>query len=582
VTRTVVLGLVALSILGAAACGGGRDEPVRLEAQATPIPPGWSTLPAPPFYRFRGAAVWTGTELVYWGGESEYGDEVHGDGAAFNPATGTWRPLARGPLSARSGAAAVWTGDEVLIWGGGHEGTNDGAAYDPAADEWRTLPASPLGPRIPVGAVWTGTEMLVWGDASRAASAVDGAAYDPEADRWRELPPAPFALNEATADWTGDELIVFGANLDGNNWSDTEHARGAAFDPATDEWRMLPPYPFSPQASTAVWTGNELIVWDYELRAAAYDPGRDEWRPLPKLPLDFSECYPEGALGDGLILAWHCGEAVLLDLATDSWRPVERPPPHIFAPPVAAGPVFLFVGAYTGAGDESAWAYRPGTAGAPPAPGATTFVPEAPHRGERAVLPLTFPDGSRIVLSYPARLRLAELGVQPDVSYLYREDSAARYPLTFLYGVPSHAASAGEIVLRTGAWTIVAPIRDSAARDEVARSLSVHETVEGFVVVEAATPLALSHEFGEGGGVMLAFGDGDPAPARVTSLDPLIELAPGDCGGNDTDVEGVGGSTSHGSTCLGGRIYVGIYGNSQFIEAVLSGLELEEWQPPGG
>jgi hypothetical protein len=576
VTRTAV-GLVALSLFMAAACGGGRDEPARPKADATPIPPGWSTLPSPPFYRFRGTAVWTGSELVYWGGESDFGDEVHRDGAAFDPASGTWRRLAPGPLSARSGAAAVWTGEEVLIWGGDHAG--DGAAYDPGEDEWRTLPAAPLPPRTPVGAVWTGREMIVWGSVSRAASVVEGAAYDPAVDRWRKFPPAPFALNEATAAWTGDELIVFGARLDGNNWSDTEHARGAAFDPATDEWRVLPPYPFSPQASTAVWTGNELIVWDYELRAAAYDPARNEWRPLPKLPLDFSECYPDGALGDGLVLAWHCGEAVLLDLATDSWRPVERPPPHIFAPPVAAGPVFLFVGAYDEAGDESAWAYRPGTTGAPPAPGRTTFVPGAPHRGERAVLPLTFPDGSRIVLSYPARLRLAELGVQPDVSYLYREDPAARYPLTFLYGAPSHAAAEGEIVLRTGAWTVVARIRDAAARDEVARNLSVHETVEGFVVVEAAGPLALSDEFGEGGGVMLALGDHHPAPAKVTSLDPLIELAPSDCGGRDTEFAGVGGDTSHGSTCLGGRIYVGIYGKRPFIEAVLAGLELEDWQP---
>jgi hypothetical protein len=573
VTRTA-FGLVAVSLFVAAACGGGRDEPSKPRAEATPIPTGWSTLPNPPFYRFRGTVVWTGSELVYWGGESDYGDELHADGAAFDPARGTWRPLVRSPLSPRSGAAAVWTGDEVLIWGGGHEATNDGAAYDPAADEWRMLPDSPLGPRMAVGAVWTGREMLVWGNVSRTASAVDGAAYDPEADRWRELPPAPFALNEATAAWTGDELIVFGARLDGNNWSDTEHARGAAFDPATDEWRALPPYPFSPQASTAVWTGNELIVWDYELRAAAYDPARDEWRPLPKLPLEFSECYPEGALGEGLVLAWHCGEAVLLDLATDSWRPVERPPPHIFAPPVTAGPVFLFVGAYDEAGDESAWAYRPGTAGAPPAPGPTAFVPEAQHRGERDVLPLTFPDGSRIVLSYPAELGLADLGLQPDVSYLYREDPAARYPLTFLYGAPSRTAAEGEIVLRAGAWTVVAPLRDSAARDEVVESLSVRETVDGFVIVEAARPLALSDEFGEGGGVQLALADHHPAPDTVTTLDPLILLAPSDCGRRDTEIGG-----SYGSTCLGGRVHVGIYGKRPFIEAVLSGLELEEWEP---
>lgn len=345
--------------------------------------------------------MWTGTELVYWGGESEYGDQVHDDGAAFNPATGIWRTLAASPLSPRSGAAAVWTGEEVLIWGGGQDAAGDGAAYDPAADEWRTIRDSPLGPRIPVGAVWTGTEMLVWGSASRAAEAVDGAAYDPASDTWRDLPPAPFPLNEASVAWTGEELIAFGALLDGNNWSETEHARGAAFDPATGAWRVLPPYPFSPQASTAVWTGSELVVWDYELRTAAYDPALDEWRPLPDLPLDFSECYPSGAVGEGVVFAWHCGRAALLDLANDSWQLVRGASPDVFATPVAAGRAFLFVGAYNEAVDESAWAYRPGAATATSEPGPTTFVPEAEHHGQRDAFPLTFPDGSRIVLSYP-------------------------------------------------------------------------------------------------------------------------------------------------------------------------------------
>jgi hypothetical protein len=571
--KRTALAVLALSLLAIGACGDEQTELRPASGATASIPEGWSALPAPPFQRFRGSAVWTGTELVYWGGESEYGDEVHDDGAAFNPATGSWRTLAASPLSPRGGAAAVWTGEEMLIWGGGQDAAGDGAAYDPDADEWRTLPDSPLGPRIPVGAAWTGTEMLVWGSASRAAEAVDGAAYDPAADAWRELPSAPFPLNEASVTWTGAELIVFGALLDGNNWSDTKHARGAAFDPATDAWRVLPPYPFSPQASTAAWTGRELVVWDYELRAAAYDPGLDEWRPLPDLPLEFSECYPSGALGEDVVFAWHCGRAVLLDLASDSWHVVEDPAPDVFATPVAAGPVFLFVGSYNEAVDESAWAYRPGTASATSEPGPTTFVPEAEHHGERDVLPLTFPDGSRIVLSYPAELGLAELGVQPDVSYLYRDDPAARFPLTFLFGPQSRAAADEEIVLRAGAWTVVAPIRDPAARDDVVGSLRVDETAEGFAVVEAAAPLALSHEFGEGGGVMLALGDGDPAPA--TGMGRIL-LAPVDCTGRDE----IGGG--YGSTCLDGRVHVGIYGKRPFIEAALSGLELEEWQPAEG
>jgi hypothetical protein len=61
------------------------------------------------------------------------------------PRTGTaqsWRQLAASPLAARVGHSAVWTGGELLIWGGGPIGARplaDGAAYDPAADRWRRL-----------------------------------------------------------------------------------------------------------------------------------------------------------------------------------------------------------------------------------------------------------------------------------------------------------------------------------------------------------------------------------------------------------------------------------------------------------
>jgi hypothetical protein len=77
---------------------------------------------------------------------------------------------------------------------------------------------------------------------------------------------------------------------------------------------------------------------------------------------------------------------------------------------------------------------------------------------------------------------------------------------------------------------------------------------------------------------LCCYGDHNPAPGIVTSLDPLFELAPSDCGGRGREIEGVGGSVSHGSGCLGGRVYVGIYGKRQFVEAALAGLELEEWQ----
>src|SRR4051794_13761125 len=64
----------------------------------------------------------------------------------------------------------VWTGKEVLVWGGGSEGVfhGTGLRIAPAA-EGRTVMS---GRRAPIGrwghaAVWTGTEMIVWGGRDR-------------------------------------------------------------------------------------------------------------------------------------------------------------------------------------------------------------------------------------------------------------------------------------------------------------------------------------------------------------------------------------------------------------------------------
>ena len=109
----------------------------------------------------------------------------------------SWRPLAATGMAGRFTHAAVWTGTEMVVWGGFDNTSyfDDGGAYDPATDTWRTVPKGPLGPRaVRASAVWTGTEMLVWGgEGGTQGGNGDGAAYDPAADSWRPLAAAPLA-----------------------------------------------------------------------------------------------------------------------------------------------------------------------------------------------------------------------------------------------------------------------------------------------------------------------------------------------------------------------------------------------------
>lgn len=146
-----------------------------------------------------------------------------------------WRRGSPAPLFHRDFAAQVWTGTELVVWGGDPDG-DSGAAYDPKADAWRAIAPAPIPARCQGATAWTGREVLVWGRAcrltpgpspGRSRYATAGAAYDPAADTWRVLPTGPTEAGSiATSVWTGGELVVLL-----NPVSPT-----GVFDPARGRW----------------------------------------------------------------------------------------------------------------------------------------------------------------------------------------------------------------------------------------------------------------------------------------------------------------------------------------------------------
>jgi N-acetylneuraminic acid mutarotase len=285
---------------------------------------GWSELPNPPETLSGSAVVWTGSELLSWGGYRAPDDTDVADGYSFDPSTQKWSSLPPAPAG-RTGSHAVWTGSEAIFWGGWdrQRSYSDGFAFDPEKQAWRTIASGPIEASTGTVVVWTGSEMIVWGGGKpgdRSNSA--GAAYDPSSDTWRPIADAPLGLNAASAVWTGTDVIVFGSLLDGGNHASTPTSVGAAYDPATDSWRELPASDLSPQAIAAVWLGDRMIAYDYGWKAESYAPSSNEWRSLPSLPFRDGECYPDGAVVGSEVFAFGCGEAATLSLGDDAWREV--------------------------------------------------------------------------------------------------------------------------------------------------------------------------------------------------------------------------------------------------------------------
>jgi hypothetical protein len=220
------------------------------------------------------AMVSTGTTMIVWGGLcSGAGCPSSGpfdDGAIYDPALDTWTPVstAGGSPSPRHAHTAVWTGSEMIVWGGNDTVNylDTGGRYDPVAQAWAALPVpTGLCARSAHVAVWTGTEMIVWGGYGNEADCGSGFPnsvdrYNASLDAWTSCcsADAPEGRQSPTGVWTGTEMIVWGGNR-----SPTELNSGGIFNPSADTWRPTPTSgsPAGRTYHTAAWTGAEMIVW---------------------------------------------------------------------------------------------------------------------------------------------------------------------------------------------------------------------------------------------------------------------------------------------------------------------------------
>lgn len=167
----------------------------------------------------------------------------------------------------------------------------------------------------------------------------------------------------------------------------------------------------------------------------------------------------------------------------------------------------------------------------------TRFVPTTYREGREEVMPVTFPDGTRLELLYPLSLGLAELGIAPN-TYGFAEgdefcggnilarpfDQMGRIfggsePVASFDG-PSGRAELwdglrGEgqyLVFRFGRWQVLVPCLEGdnlSAAQAWADSLEGSGAEDGLLVLTASAPLTLA-QVGDQYGPELFLAEGDP------------------------------------------------------------------------
>jgi N-acetylneuraminic acid mutarotase len=252
--------------------GGFDSSPANTGGIYHPVTDSWTATNTTnaPDGRFDHTAVWTGSEMIVWGGAGAF-PMLFNTGGRYNPVTDSWVATSTtNTPDARASHTAVWTGNEMIVWGGrqGILVVNTGGRYNPTTDTWTaTNTANAPDSRVFHTAVWIGGKMIVWGGglAMYPFSSFDtGGRYDPFTDTWTATSTtnAPDGRRGHTAIWTGSKMLIWGGSFYHNPVVQFLNT-GGRYDPSSDSWvgTSTTNVPDARAGHTAVWAGSEMIVW---------------------------------------------------------------------------------------------------------------------------------------------------------------------------------------------------------------------------------------------------------------------------------------------------------------------------------
>lgn len=259
---------------------GGSDasNPSRDAVSYSPATDTWKILSVTSLLpRAEVAGVWSTTtnELIVWGGFattcSSSGD--CSDGASYKPSTDTWTPLPAAPIPGRHAHMAVWTGSAMLVYGGESEAAggaalSDGALYNPSTKTWTILPATPSGfdGRYANIGVAQGGSTLIFGGVGGPSFAFESTGAIFSGSSWSAITtPTATELNPPArarmAAWGfGGQYWIWGGLKTGTtNFS----GAGASYNPSSGGWTAMDvsAAPAGRARATVVNTGKAAIVW---------------------------------------------------------------------------------------------------------------------------------------------------------------------------------------------------------------------------------------------------------------------------------------------------------------------------------
>ena len=214
---------------------------------------------------------------------------------------------------------AAWTGSQVILLGPTADRGTQALVYTDGVG-WKAARRGPLSARMWATTAWTGEKLLVWGgvDWARLENGEqervfdDGAAYDPVTDTWEMLPASPLSARQSAESlWTGKEWIIMGGSGASKMTQPDETPSEAQLE-VTEECNA-----FSCSGTASAGGAAEpMREGRYFLDGARYNPSTGEWSTVAALPKGAREWV---ALGGETFEAQGNNAWAVYDAAANTW-----------------------------------------------------------------------------------------------------------------------------------------------------------------------------------------------------------------------------------------------------------------------
>ncbi|HET7541219.1 MAG TPA: kelch repeat-containing protein [Polyangiaceae bacterium] len=276
---------------GSVASSGGSSAGAAGSSVALGTPSERAVAKLPAARQEHAVAAAAGEVYVIGGYNPNVTDSVQ----AYDPSTEKWRDVKSFPVKMNHGNAGS-INDKIYVAGYYINGTmstatTDAYVYDPKADTWTKISSLPTGSERAASCVAVdASSMYVIGGANNGKSVNNAARYDPVANTWEQLPVLPERREHCSAGFIKGVLYVAGGRADGITGIEP---KTWAFDPATKVWTEKASLDPPRGGLAGAVLADRLFVFGGEgnMNASSgvfpdidvYDPATNQWRALPPM-----------------------------------------------------------------------------------------------------------------------------------------------------------------------------------------------------------------------------------------------------------------------------------------------------------